>query len=67
MSHPYPISIEDAIPGTKSHDTSLNIHKGKKPGVLMFPKLRASPLLSDEEGITSSETDLMPTNIQVSA
>ena len=61
------MSTEDAISDTESHDTSLNIRKGKEPVVSMFSKLRASPLLSDEEGIVSSEADVTrATNIQVS-
>ena len=69
MSHPLNLSIEDAISGTESHDTSSNIRKGKEPGPSMFSKPQASPLLGDEEGIVSSETDVThsATNIQVSA
>ena len=69
MSHPLTLSIEDAISGTESYDTSSNgIHKGKELGPSMFSKLRVSPLLGDEEGIVSSEADVTrATNIQVSA
>ena len=69
MSHPLSMSLEDAISGTESHGTSLNIRKGKEPESSMFSKPRASPLLGDEEGIVSTETDVThpTTNIQVSA